>query len=58
LVVIKDKRTSVKGKDKVVPVINYAFKTCKEMKVWHHVFLTSAPKGLEQPASCPAMIPL
>jgi hypothetical protein len=58
LLVIKDKITSVKGKDKVVSVINYAFKTCKGMKVWHHVFLTSATKGLEQPASCPAMLPL
>lgn len=52
------KRTSVKGKDKVVSVINYAFKTYEGMKVWYRAFLTLTPEGLEQLALCPAMLPL
>jgi hypothetical protein len=50
------KRTSVKGKGKIVSVINCAFKTYEGMKLWHHVFLTLTPEGLEQLAARLAML--
>jgi hypothetical protein len=37
------KRTSLKGKDKIVSAINYAFKTYEGMNVWRHPFLTLTP---------------